>query len=259
MKKRGFTLMEVMVVIGIIALLVGILIPAVQMAKNAAKTGETKSSINMISGGAAMFANDFDGQYPPSSDHDGSNPAYSNFTALGFPNNTSRLSTFDSKFDSGAKLICLFLTGYPNPTSAEVRSSVTYENGYKRPDNMDENDGKSDTGFRMKQRGKVYGPYNSCEKIPMEPAINDNSPAARVFIDAWESPILYFKNTGGTPAFAYADNSGEDTSTPKLSSILSSSSGIYNNSTQPCLVISPGANEAYDNDEPDEAVSNIEE
>ena len=71
MKKqiKGFTLVELLVVVSIIAVLVGIIVPAINMARMQAKKGALKSTLNAISTGLDVFRNDF-GNYPDSSIRD---------------------------------------------------------------------------------------------------------------------------------------------------------------------------------------------
>ncbi|HUU93634.1 MAG TPA: type II secretion system protein [Phycisphaerae bacterium] len=61
----GFTLVELLVVMGIIGLLVGLLMPAVQRAIIAARVGRTKAIIQSLSVGLEAFKADW-GVYPPS-------------------------------------------------------------------------------------------------------------------------------------------------------------------------------------------------
>ena len=61
MKHRGFTLVELMVVISIIALLVGILLPAISRARDNAKIGQSKSNIRNIKTAHDMYSNDHKG------------------------------------------------------------------------------------------------------------------------------------------------------------------------------------------------------
>jgi type II secretory pathway pseudopilin PulG len=59
-KATGFTIVELLVVISIIALLVGILVPAVQKARDSAKTTQSKSNIHQVMIALANYAADQD-------------------------------------------------------------------------------------------------------------------------------------------------------------------------------------------------------
>lgn len=65
---RGFTLVELMVVVGIIALLVAIVVPAVSSARKSAKVAATKATISVLESGLEQYrTNDrLEGTYPPS-------------------------------------------------------------------------------------------------------------------------------------------------------------------------------------------------
>jgi type II secretory pathway pseudopilin PulG len=68
-KKSGLTVIEILVVVGIIALLIGLLLPAVHTVQKMAKNTKEKAQLTAIGLGLAAFKNDY-GDYPPSSWND---------------------------------------------------------------------------------------------------------------------------------------------------------------------------------------------
>jgi prepilin-type N-terminal cleavage/methylation domain-containing protein/prepilin-type processing-associated H-X9-DG protein len=87
-QRRAFTLVELLVVIGIIALLISILMPALTKARKAAMDAMCLSNLRQFGNGVAMYAQDYGG-YIPWSTFDGYDsgtptnlPAYPNRYAL---------------------------------------------------------------------------------------------------------------------------------------------------------------------------------
>ena len=65
--RRAFTLIELLVVISIIALLIGILLPALAMARTAARSARSLSNIRQIGIGLVAYTAEHDGRLPPHS------------------------------------------------------------------------------------------------------------------------------------------------------------------------------------------------
>jgi type II secretory pathway pseudopilin PulG len=63
--KTGLTMIELLIVLGIIALLVGLLLPAIGMVRTVAKETKQKAQLSAIELALAAFKND-EGDYPPS-------------------------------------------------------------------------------------------------------------------------------------------------------------------------------------------------
>jgi prepilin-type processing-associated H-X9-DG protein/prepilin-type N-terminal cleavage/methylation domain-containing protein len=90
-KKTGFTLVELLVVIGIISILIAMLLPALNKAREAAKTIQCASNMRQIGQALQMYAQGEHGYIPKARDEkDTANPPTYNHTPFGWPENVCR-------------------------------------------------------------------------------------------------------------------------------------------------------------------------
>ena len=68
MNRKGFTLVEIMIVVAIIALLAAIAIPNLMSAKRTANTAAAKANVRALSTAAEVFATGHNGTYPTTVD-----------------------------------------------------------------------------------------------------------------------------------------------------------------------------------------------
>lgn len=66
--KKGFTIVELLTVMGVIAVLIGLLVPALGLVRDYAKTLQQKAQFHSIGVGLEMFKTEF-GSYPASNDN----------------------------------------------------------------------------------------------------------------------------------------------------------------------------------------------
>lgn len=64
MKRRAFTLVELLVVIGLIAILIGLLLPSLKRARESAYRVKCSSNLRQIVAGLLMYANENSGWFP---------------------------------------------------------------------------------------------------------------------------------------------------------------------------------------------------
>src|SRR5438045_8696897 len=75
-RRRGFTLVEVLVVIGIIAVLIGILLPVINKSRQASITLKCQTQLRQMYHGISMYAVDNKGRLPWGQYRISDSPAY---------------------------------------------------------------------------------------------------------------------------------------------------------------------------------------
>ncbi|MHC4783652.1 MAG: type II secretion system protein, partial [Planctomycetota bacterium] len=68
-RKKGFTIVELLTVMGVIAVLIGLMIPALSLVKDYSKRIQQKAQFHGIDMGLQLYKTEF-GSYPPSYDND---------------------------------------------------------------------------------------------------------------------------------------------------------------------------------------------
>jgi len=126
-RRVGFTLVELLVVIGIIALLIGILLPALNKARRSAATVQCSSNMRQIATGMLMYINANKGKFPPCQAGVIAG-VYDN--AWWWPNELVR-----GKFITSAASV------YDKPGSSTNQKQFNKSNVFKCPEGVNEEDG----------------------------------------------------------------------------------------------------------------------
>ena len=236
--RQAFTLVELLVVISIIALLLGLLLPAVLWAQKDAYITATEADLHALSLGLDQYHADFN-MYPNSSMVDGATGAYGGAIPQG------------AGYEVMAEALLGFLPGNLDGYPPSGQTGYTFSPSPLTPLSQTQ-------GFTMAPYKKVYGPYISvtAADIFMVAGTSATYPSQYYFTDAFGQsattngallPILYFSantNPAGTTASGatkptifgnYYTNSLGSASLPGIFNV-----GDDNNPPGPSGVPSPG-------------------
>jgi len=203
-RGRGFTLVELLVVISIIGLLAGLILPSLGAAKDQARVAKTKTLLHTLESGLNMFRSEtrLGGTYPPSYWDVGGNPG-GNPYEFGIPGNIvygahTLVWALAGPFLDGTK-------GFDYPLDKLYADSPP-EGVPDRP---------------------PFGPFVDATKMELKPAAESEFAETKywessydsddlwtkvpVFVDAFDMPILYYKaheteDAEHQPTFLIRDN-----------------------------------------------------
>lgn len=135
MKKRGFTLIELLVVVAIIAMLLAILMPALNKVKKIAQRVVCGTNLKGLGNAQVVYASDYDGQYACQ----GRSGAHT--WTIGTANWANQAGNKDwaapAEISVGASLYLLVRQADVSPKSFVCPSSNQVEFSGKNPSNMD--------------------------------------------------------------------------------------------------------------------------
>ena len=176
--QAGFTLVELLVVIGIIAVLISILLPSLRAARRQAMTVQCSSNMRQVAMAMLMYINDNKGRFPAATFF----PISGHYPqGWWWPNELVRQNYIKQPG----------LSVYKRPGSATSQKQFNRNNPFRCPEGIDEDSGISGGGG---------GDYPTDARNNAFMIQNDNECAAAGFaIPSWYQ--LNCRNTSGTNAF----------------------------------------------------------
>ena len=209
-RRPGFTLVELMIVVALIALLISILLPALGQVRRGARVGATRGTLNALGIGLESFKADgkVGGDYPPSF----SDIPPTGYNTIGYTQVRNPYSATGNIAMSGAGLLVWAMVGADSlgtPGFKGFRTSNTA--GYWAADSDATVNQVGTSGayaLNANSNTPIYpraGLYVPLEKVPMSKSGStvgtfnvpgELSPVNRdypMFLDAFGYPILYYR------------------------------------------------------------------
>ena len=209
--RHAFTLVELLVVVSIIAILLGVLLPAMSHIRAKAKNLQASSNLQALQQGIEMFRGESDlgGTYPPSSGDYGQNPA--DRRRIANPFSESAMDDPDTEI-TGAHLLVHALVGADllgTPGFVDLdRDGYWADDTHAGPEGAYEVSEEEGVEKRMRYGGGGYVSDEMKEqsikslreleetgKIVYwaESSALANTRLQPLFVDPWDRPILYYK------------------------------------------------------------------
>jgi prepilin-type N-terminal cleavage/methylation domain-containing protein len=204
--KRGFTLVELLVVVAIMALLISIAVPSFQHVKIAAKNQAVRALINAAGAGLEMFQGDqkFGGTLPPSSSDLVSGPQAGKirdpFRASGYARVTGAsllvyaLAGPDNRGTAGFKATD---SRWADSTGGPGSSTTSYLGIYdpNPPSSPPAPRADAFAGGDLLKSVKALGELDGAVEagLDLKDAAQEVDASQRVFVDRFKMPLLYYR------------------------------------------------------------------
>jgi prepilin-type N-terminal cleavage/methylation domain-containing protein/prepilin-type processing-associated H-X9-DG protein len=259
-KRNGFTLVELLVVIGIIALLISILLPSLNRARESAQRAACLANLRSVMQMMNLYATDNKGQIPLGTHSDDYQTPY--YITIG-SGSTLHWPTWGPLYKGGYLTDPRFLY-CPSEAQMYHQYDAPTWNAWLPDDATANWHGALRAGYLLRPCSERYQPILWRSNTPFWPVDNKNYPSTKPFVwapfpklsqlkrvaitgDMFISPIRIEQRHKKAFNVAYADGSAEQVDRMTLSNDLPASVQLYGNPAN-VKTIPPGAFDAITTD-----------